>query len=372
MKTFILIPLVLLANPVFAAISFECLPGSEFQAPAILDGYQHSGAGRTILYASPGQDTRHIYRNGSEFSGEDVYLPDGKGGSQKVLTASRKEIVAAMMMGDRVSSFSGNDCGVRDFYEHVDMRQNVISWSAKMSWNFPEASSARWNPEFWENGNLKQGKKLSLAMSDMFSFPDKYSVGCYTATKAIYIHAMLDLYARIHNNPEKLGQIEKILMSDGDPWNDVEPAEFATPEQEISDSHPISYTGKLLRFEKKVSNLHVIPGDWIYILNTDPISRTHNGYEGANVIYMGRNSFNDLYNGNDHTFDFDEKIEQVYQWRNAVFNWTKDAAKIEPLDDVKRASFHNSPTSGGLLMGQRGIIMTHPAPIKTLLVSSTE
>lgn len=364
--------LFLATTPVSAAISFECLSDGEFKVPAILDGYSHSRIGDTITFALPGQDTRHIQKNNINLSPENVLLPDGKGGMLQVKTVSKKEIVIAMMMGSRVSSFSGRDCGARDFMEHVDMRQNIISWASWMSWNFPEASSAKWNPEFWDNGNLKPGKKLSEAMADMFSFPEKYAVGCYTATKALYIHAMLDLYSRIHPNQRRLNQIEKILMADGDPWNEVEPVEFATPEQEISDGHPISYTGKLLRFEKKVSSLHVIPGDWVYILNPDPLSRTHNGYEGANVIYMGRNSFNDLYNGNDHAFDFDEKIEQVYQWRNAVFNWTSDAAKIEPVDDVKRKSFYQSPAEGGLLMGQRGIVKTHPDIHESFLAKSSK
>jgi hypothetical protein len=102
-----------------------------------------------------------------------------------------------------------------------------------------------------------------------------------------------------------------------------------------------------------VASGNFIPGDWIYLLNTDAKSYQKTGYEGSNAIYLGMGKFSDYYNDHEHSFSFQQKSNEVYQWRNGVFSRSRDAAKVRPLtaDDYER--LRKSPGDGGILLAHR-------------------
>jgi hypothetical protein len=88
-------------------------------------------------------------------------------------------------------------------------------------------------------------------------------------------------------------------------------------------------------------------------LNTDPVSYQRTGYEGSNAIYLGRNKFDDYYNDNHHAYSYLQKLNEVFQWRNGVFNRVRDAAKIQALNDAEIQRLSQRPAHGGLLKSIR-------------------
>jgi hypothetical protein len=118
-------------------------------------------------------------------------------------------------------------------------------------------------------------------------------------------------------------------------------------------SNKLTQRGKILKIQHKVAPLNFVPGDWVYIVNTDPVSAQKTGYEGSNAIYLGRNKFVDYYNDNHHAYTYQQKLDEVYQWRNGVFNRRRDVAKIQPLsvDDLERLG--KSPAENGLVQSFR-------------------
>jgi hypothetical protein len=111
--------------------------------------------------------------------------------------------------------------------------------------------------------------------------------------------------------------------------------------------------GKIMRIQYGVAPMNFVPGDWPYILNTDAATYKKTGYEGSNPIYLGRNRFVDYYNDNGHFYTFEEKIDQVYQWRHQVFNRVRDKEKIVPLAKADFDRLRKSPEDGGLLASFR-------------------
>ena len=139
---------------------------------------------------------------------------------------------------------------------------------------------------------------------------------------------------------------------DKDPLVDVEPGIMWSFEKDY-DPKNLTQLGKLLTIQQNIAAKNFVPGDWAYILNTDPISSQKTGYEGSNAIYLGRNKFVDYYNDNNHAYTYLEKLDEVYQWRNGVFSRSRDAAKIKPLssDDFERLG--KSPSENGLIQSFR-------------------
>jgi hypothetical protein len=77
------------------------------------------------------------------------------------------------------------------------------------------------------------------------------------------------------------------------------------------------------------------------------------GYEGSNAVYLGGGKFDDYYNDHHHSYTYSEKVNEVYQWRNGVFNSHRDAAKITPITDDDIARLSETPKNGGLLLNFR-------------------
>jgi hypothetical protein len=198
---------------------------------------------------------------------------------------------------------------------------------------------------------------LASAFGDALKNQAKYSIGCYTATKIVIAYGVLDYYRRIRKDPVKTRLVEARPNDDGDPLVNVEPGEMWSFEQDF-DPGDLDRPGKLVQVQRGVASRNFVPGDWVYLLNSDPVSSQKTGYEGSNAIYLGRNKFDDYYNDHRHAYTYQQKLDEVHQWRNGVFNRSRDAAKIQVLsgDDLDRLG--RVPAEGGLVMGFRVIPQT--------------
>lgn len=304
---------------------------------------------------TPADDTNTLnLHDREEFAVKDVELrlPARRGQFRIVQTVSKKEIVLALLQHGRLTEFKGDACDVQALVDHVGIRQNIAAWSENLNWIWPDGQDAQWNKKFWRFGTPKSGIPLNAAVNDVFFDQSKYSFGCYTATKILIIQGIIDYYRRVRPNLAQLKIIERRLFADHDPLVDVEPGKMWDFEADY-DKRQLDRPGKLLKVIYGVAPDNIVPGDWIYLVNTDPASRQKTGYEGSNPIYLGRNKFADYYNDNDHGYTFRQKIDEVYQWRNGVFSRSRDFARIKPLmtGDLERLS--ETPAMGGLLIDMR-------------------
>jgi hypothetical protein len=281
-----------------------------------------------------------------------VFLPDQFGKGRLVSVVSKKEILLALLQHGRLTELKGDACNVQVLKEHVGIRQNITAWSEKLDWVFPNGKRAKWNKKYWARGTPKPGFPLHEAIGDVLLNQDKYSIGCYVAAKLLIAHGILDYYARIKQDPMQVERLEFRLNGDQEALENIEPGGMWRFEADFNQQE-INRAGKLVRLEYGVAPKNFIPGDWIYILNTDPISHEKIGYEGSNPIYLGRNKFADYYNDNKHAYSYQQKMDEVYQWRNGVFSRSRDAAKIKRLDlqDMERLS--KTPIKGGLMTDLR-------------------
>jgi len=281
-----------------------------------------------------------------------IQLPAANG-KRDVHTVSKKEIALALMQSGRETIFKGPSCTFEAFEDHVNVRQMIVAWAEHLHWKFPDGSSAKWNEAYWENGTLKPGKPLSEAMSDFFINEDSCSVGCYTATKIVFIQGILDYYQRIKQDSKTAQKIKDTLRSDGEVLVNIEP-ELMWQYLE-KDKKVLSKQAKLLTVKQKVAPLNFIPGDWVYFINTDPKSSDKAGYEGSNSIYMGRAKFDDFYNDNGHHYFYNEKLSEVYNWRNGVYSRSRDYAKLEDLSPELLNRLGLPPSQGGIVLNTRAV-----------------
>ena len=313
--------------------------------------------GGTLIYtlATPEADTdtlslkdRKEYRIG----GERVHLP-GKGGKYRsVSTVSRKEILLALLQHGRLTRFSGAACTLDALREHVGVRQNVVAWTRQLSWGWPDGGPARWNTRVWHSGTPLARVSLDRALLDPFLNQQQYDIGCYTASKLSYAHAVLDYYVRVRQDAGKAALVRSRLLHDGEPLVGVEPAamwEF----EEAFDAARGATPGKILRLERGVAAGNFVPGDLVYLRNTDPATSKKTGYEGSNAIYLGGGRFVDYYNDHDHSYSYREKLNEVYQWRNGVFSRRRDGHKATPLKDADFVRLGRTPEEGGLVLDYR-------------------
>jgi hypothetical protein len=281
-----------------------------------------------------------------------VRLPGKNGEMRKVVTVSKKEILLALLQHGRLTEFSGRNCNFNVLKEQVNIRQNIVAWSENLNWTWPDGGSAEWNPKYWHRGTPLPNVMLHAAFDDAFKNQKKYSIGCYTATKLVMVQGVLDYYRRIKNGKLQQKLVEERLILDQEPLVDVEPGEMWSFEKDF-DTQKRTRPGKILKIQHNVAPRNFVPGDWVYILNTDSISSLKTGYEGSNAIYLGRNKFDDYYNDNNHSYTYQQKLNEVYQWRNGVFNRSRDSDKIKPLssDDFERLG--RVPSESGLVQNFR-------------------
>jgi hypothetical protein len=324
--------------------------------------------------ATPAQDTSTLdfsSRPSLNISTDDVTLPLGSDAEAQVRTVSRQEILLALLQHGRVTTLRGSACGVEALSDHVALRQNIVAWAENLRWGWPDGKAAEWNEKYWNHGTPKPGIPLQEAIDDAFTHQSAYAMGCYTATKLAIVKGVLDYYRRVRASPALARLVQARLLSDHDPLVDIEPGSVWSFEPDFK-PRDASKPGKLLAVARDVSPKNFVPGDWAYFLNTDSLSSQKSGYEGSNAIYLGRGRFDDYYGENNHAFTYDEKLDEVFQWRNGVFSRARDAAKRQPLEpgDLERLSA--SPKEGGLVMDWRVVPEFFEAPNRHAPISLTQ
>ncbi|OHC69394.1 MAG: hypothetical protein A2045_11205 [Rhodocyclales bacterium GWA2_65_20] len=267
-------------------------------------------------------------------------------------TVSRKEIVLALLQHGRLTEFKDDACSLEALADYVGVRQNIVAWSEKLNWVWPDGGPAQWNAKYWTHGTPKPGIALHAAVMDAFLHQDKYAIGCYTATKLVVVQGVLDYYRRVKRDPVRARRVEQALLVDGEPLVGVEPGNMWSFETD-PDPQDTERPGKLLNLRANVAPENFVPGDWTYLLNTDAASWQKTGYEGSNAIYMGRNRFDDYYNDHDHSYTYAQKLDEVYQWRHGVFSRSRDANKIQPLTPEGLALLGGTPADGGIQLDIR-------------------
>jgi hypothetical protein len=311
----------------------------------------------TLSLATPPDDTRTLdFHQRPEFSlsREQLRLPTASGKVHMLNTVSRKEIMLALLQHGRVTTFKEQACSIEALTDHVGIRQNIVAWAEHLHLVWPNGGPAVWNTKYWNRGTPNPGVSVHTAVMDVFLHQNDYSIGCYTAAKLVIVQGMLDYYSRVKRDPEHTRRIEEALLADGDPLVDVEPGSMWNFEKDF-DEQKMTHKGKLLKLHTAVATSNFVPGDWGYILNTDPVTQQKTGYEGSNVIYLGRNLFDDFYDDHNHNYTYEQKLDEVYQWRNGVFSRSRDANKIKPLTTKELAKLGNTPDTGGLQMDTRAV-----------------
>ena len=102
-------------------------------------------------------------------------------------------------------------------------------------------------------------------------------------------------------------------------------------------------------------SIKYIQNENIYLLNTDKETYQKIGYEGSNAIYLGNNKFDDYYNDNNHSYTFEQKLDEVYQWRNKVFSRSRDFKLLEHLTQSQIKALKESPENSGIFMTTRTV-----------------
>jgi hypothetical protein len=309
----------------------------------------------TLALSTPADDSRTLdFASRPEFAlaPEAVFLPSGRREEREVSTVSRKEIMLALLQHGRVTTLSGADCRIETLVDLVGLRQNIVAWAENLNWVWPDGDYAQWNPRYWTQGTPNQGVPLRQAIMDAFLQQEKYSIGCYTAIKLLLVQGVLDYYHRVRADPVRARRVEAALLTDGEPLVDVEPGQMWHFEKDYRPADG-ARLGKLMLLEPGVASGHFVPGDWAYFLNTDPITYEKTGYEGSNAIYLGGNRFDDFYNDHDHSYTYEEKLNEVYQWRHEVFSRSRDADKVRPLTPEQLSGLSRTPANGGLQLDYR-------------------
>jgi len=311
----------------------------------------------TLALTTPPDDTRTLdfyMRPEFSLSTERVSLPAARGKVNVLHSVSRKEIMLALLQHGRVTTFKEKACSIEALSDHVGVRSNIVAWAEHLHLVWPNGGPAKWNTKYWTRGTPNPGVSVHTAVMDVFLHQDKYSIGCYTAAKLVVVQGMLDYYSRLKRAPEHTRRIEEKLLADGDPLVGIEPGSMWNFEKDF-DEQQMSHKGKLLKLHTAVATGNFVPGDWGYILNTDPATQQKTGYEGSNVIYLGRNRFDDFYDDHNHSYTYEQKLDEVYQWRNGVFSRLRDAKKIKPLTAEEQALLGNTPDAGGLQLDIRAV-----------------
>lgn len=273
--------------------------------------------------------------------------------SKTVVTVSKKEIALALMQHGRTTEFNNENCTAEALIDNIGVRQNIVSWAEKVAWIWPDGTPAAWNEKYWKKGTPITDAPVHVIINDMFYNEEKYSIGCYTATKMVVIQGVLDYYQRIKKDAAMVKKIEAILLAnDNEPLTEIEPGAMWSFEKDF-DHTDKDRAGKLLKIQYGVAPKNVVPGEWIYLLNTDEVSYEKRGYEGSNAIYLGRNKLDDYYNDHNHYYFFEEKLDEVWQWRNGVYSRSRHASKIKPMTISEIELLYRTPKEGGLLFDFR-------------------
>lgn len=353
------------ADVVFSGCSSEQLQALQEDLPfylaqiGALKGTEISvgaeGALSLSLKNAPLQGTLRIHEDlALNVSDVRMELPLSGGGTRSVVTVSQAEVAYSMAAPGRTIDYRNGACLVEAFKDEVGLRQNIVAWAESLEWEWPEGGPAKWNTSLWDKGTPLQLNKTREALWDVFSHQQKYSIGCYTASKLVYTFATLDYFHRVAKKPHVEEEVLAKLLRNSDPLTNIEPGAMWFFEEDHT-AEDTARQGKLLQLTYNVPAKNFIPGDWSYFMNTDKETYEKTGYEGSNAIYLGRGKFDDYYNDNNHSYTYREKINEVYQWRNKVFSRSRDASKIEPLSPSRIEELSRTPYEGGLLFDFRAV-----------------
>ena len=262
---------------------------------------------------------------------------DRTGTSQKYEVASQKEIIASLLQHGRLSEFKDSFCTFEKFIEHVRIRQNIVKWGVRAVWRFPEDGVTKINPKHWnDDWTIKHGTKSSDAIADAFTGDYNYEIGCTKACQKIMAQGILDFFKNVKKDKKMSEYLDKITAPS--PLDTMEmkvdgpSKKFMTKEGTLVDRH----------FDVPFNNW--IPGDWGWIKNTDDESAEDFGFEGCNIVYIGRGKFV-VYYESDPDRTLDEALVRVYQWRRD----SKEQPATPSLVDLIR----KDPREGGLLRDVR-------------------
>ncbi len=323
-------------------------------APALFQAHRDA-SGLSFTLRTPASDTNTlslIYRPEYRLGTEPVQLLDARHRPQTIQTVSRKEIALALMQHGRSTTLQGAACRLEALSDHIALRQMTVAWAQHLAWVWPDGGPATWNQRYWLHGTPHNLKRTADALHDAFTSQSRYAIGCYTAAKLVYAHATLDYYQRVKGD-RALGQlVTHRLLLDHDPLVDIEPGAMWRFEAD-ADPADAGRPGKLLRLLPEVAARNFVPGDWAYIRNTDVATQGKTGYEGSNAVYLGANRFDDFYDDNRHSYRYEEKLDEVYQWRNGVFSRSRDYKKLQRLTQADVERLGRSPEQGGMVLGYR-------------------
>lgn len=351
-------------------IHYACSPGAIKTIAADMSAYLRrlgiaedqivaavNPAGGSAQYTlnTPAQDTVTLdlkNRPALQIRDETVSLPASRGKFRQVTTVSRKEILLSLMQHGRLTEFRGRACNVAALRQHVELRQNIAAWGEELYWVWPDGEAAAWNATYWQRGTPLPGHPLREALMDVFVHPERYAIGCYTASKLVMVQGVLDYFGRVRPNHARLQRIERRLQTDGEPLAGIEPRRMWDFEADF-DPTEAERPGKLLTISDRIAPGNFVAGDWVHLRNTDPQSYLKTGYEGSNPIYLGRNRFSDYFNDHGHAYSYEQKLDEVYQWRNGVFSRSRHASKIQPLSPEDYARLALTPAQGGLQTDRR-------------------
>lgn len=283
---------------------------------------------------------------------DEVPLPSASYPGRRVLTVSRREVALALMSAGRVSEFSGSACSVAALREHIGLRQNIVAWAENLTFQWPNGGAASWNNRLWREGTPRGRHLTAAALRDVLRHPERYFLGCYTTAKLVIAAATFDYYDRVVADKAKAQLIVDRLWSNGDPLTRIEPRAMWAFEPDF-DQRELHDPGKLLRLARDVAPENFVPGDWAYFYNTDAASHAKTGYEGSNAIYLGRGRFSDYYNDNARAYTYDQKLDEVYQWRHGIFSRSRQKEEVQSLAPSVLRRLGQPPHSGGFVMTYR-------------------
>ncbi|MFZ3218720.1 MAG: hypothetical protein WA174_01730, partial [Rhodoferax sp.] len=178
----------------------------------------------TYALAGPGENTGTLYlawRPELAIQDEEVQVPISDQETRPLKTVSRKEILLALLHPGRLTEFKGEACEVQALIDHVGVRQTTVMWAEVLHWGWPDGDAAEWNTRYWHQGTPLPEVALHDALNDLFFQQDKYSIGCYTATKIVFAQGTLDYYRRVKQDPQMARRVAERLLSDREPLVDV-------------------------------------------------------------------------------------------------------------------------------------------------------
>lgn len=294
---------------------------------------------------------------GLNIATETVMLPlkdsesDESGEMVSVATVSRREILLALAHPARKLVFEA--CDVSPLLHELGVRQSIVAWSENMDLGWPDGGPAKWNTKFWSKGTPVDKNQLHQALRDPFVNPNLYSVGCYTAAKLLVAQGVMDYVRRVAGDPRLEQVVFERLYRDDDPLVNIEPPVLWAWEDDFNPQASKGVDGKLLRIDTNINEHSIVPGDWLYFINTHSPSKLKVGYEGSNAIYTGMNRFASYYNKTRPRDTTLEKVNDVYQWRHGVFDRPADLDKEKPLSEEELKKLLRAPREGGLLFPLR-------------------